>query len=289
MERKPRAHSALRVVLLYALFGSLWILFSDRVLLVFAANPGKLVLVSTAKGWLFIAVTSVFLYIIVAREMKRQRALEESLSASLAEKETLLGEIHHRVKNNLQIISSILNLERDRIHGEEARLLTDRTRARLRSMSLVHERLYASKELARIDLASYLRALVEALEDIYDVNDAALRFDLGHFEASPETVLAFGLFAAEAVVNSLRHGLQEEREREIRISLRGSGDAAVLFEVRDSGPGFPDLGRPTGLGFTLMTVLSEQLSGRLELSNDNGAVVRLLFPLSGEKNAKHSD
>lgn len=286
MREKRRSDSTLRVVVLYALFGSLWILFSDRVLLLFTADPGRLVLLSTAKGWLFIVVTSIFLYIIVSREMRRQRALEKSLGASLREKEALLNEVHHRVKNNLQVISSILNLEREGPYGDEARTLIDRTRARLRSMSLVHERLYASKELARIDLAAYLQALVEALEEIYDVDEEVLRLDLANLEASPETAQSFGLFTAEAIVNAMRHGLDEARQGEIRVSLREDGETGAIFEVRDRGPGFPDPAKPEGLGFSLMTVLAQQLAARFELSNDGGAVVLLRFPLRGGEHGR---
>ncbi len=284
MKKHGRTDSALRVVAPYALFGALWILFSDRLLLFFSNRPDMLISISTAKGWLFILVTSSLLYALVAGEMKRQRNLEKSLSASLSEKDALLAEVHHRVKNNLQIIASILNLERDEMIGEEARHMADRTRARLRSMSLVHEKLYASNELACVDLAVYLRALFAELEDIYDVEGLRVHFDLDPYEAEPETVVSFGLFAAEAIVNSLRHGLDPNNDGEIRLSLHDAGADQALFELRDSGPGFPGEGKPIGLGFSLMSALSDQLHGHFDISNESGAVVRLRFPLK-----RHAD
>ena len=285
MIRKPRLSTAARVTIQYALFGALWILFSDRVLFLFSANPEKLVLFSTAKGWFFILITSLLLYLLIAREMRRQHILESSLSASLAEKEALLAEVHHRVKNNLQVISSILNLERDGVEGAEARALTDRTRARLRSMSLVHERLYAAPDLSRIELGSYLRALIATLQDICGTPAPRVSCETETIPAGVETAVSFGLFASEAILNALRHGMGSGGDASVQIQLRKFGAGQLLFEVRDHGPGFPGTMRPEGLGFSLMAVLAAQLSGQFETRNDGGAVVQLLFPYAGEKNA----
>ena len=163
--RSSNRDSVLRVVLPYFFFGAAWILFSDRLILPLAASAEDLLWLSTAKGWLFILVTAALLASLVYRELGRRSRLEAELRESLAEKEVLLAEVNHRVKNNLQVMASILELEDEGIRGDEARRQNLDTRNRLRSLSLVHEQLYASKGIARLRRDDYMRELVGTMPE----------------------------------------------------------------------------------------------------------------------------
>jgi len=269
--------SALRVVGPYILFGAAWILFSDRLLLPFSARPDLLIRLSTGKGWLYVLVTAALLYSLVIGEMRKRSGLEAKLREGLAEKEVLLAEVHHRVKNNLQVMGSILNLERDSIRGEEARLMNSHTRARLRSMALVHEQLYESPGMARLGLAKYLRDLVGNLSDILDERRGSVECDFDDIETGPDIAIPIGLFVTEAVTNAFLHGAGADGKSEVSLALKAATGAKAELIVRDDGPGVPEGALRDGLGFRLMGAIADQLRGSFSVRNDEGAVVRLEF------------
>jgi two-component sensor histidine kinase len=271
-----RAVPVLRVVLVYFVVGCLWILFSDKLLLLFPNEPNSMVFLSTIKGWFYVLVTSTLLWFLVRSEMRRRSALEAELREGIGEKAVLLFELNHRVKNNLQVISSILNLEAEDIEGDEARDLNDRTRARLKAMSLAHDRLFESGDLARIELGSYARVLWAALGEIYQRQGATVDFELDEAWASAELAVPFGLLAAEAMTNALRFGSRKGEGARVSIALKRDGGSCALT-VRDEGLGLPE--GSEGLGLRLMKAMVEQLRGSLALYNENGALVRAHFPL----------
>ena len=273
--------SVFRVVLPYFIFGAAWILFSDRLLLPLAKSAEMLLWLSTLKGWVFVVVTASLLYILVFREIKKRSELEDELRKGLAEKEALLAEVNHRVKNNLQVITSILNLESDGIEGDEARILNGSTRARLRSMSLVHEQLYSASVISSIGLAGYLRDLVGSLPAFFDISGARIDYELEEIEAGPDLTITFGFFATETVTNALRHGAGADGGRELSLSLRAIGADVAEFVVRDHGRGIPEGVARQGLGFRLMEALADQLHGEMSISNEAGTVVTLRFPTKG--------
>jgi len=277
MNIRSNQPSVLRIVVPYLVFGAAWILFSDRLLLPLAASAENLLWISTAKGWLYVVVTAALLYLLVLRELERRSALEARLREFLAEKDALLAEVHHRVKNNLQVMASILNLEREGLKGEEARLMNRLTRARLRSMSLVHEQLYDSTGIARIGLAAYARSLVSSIFDILEIGRATFDYELAEIETKADVAVPFGLFVTEAVTNALRHGAGADGSREIRIELKAVSANAAELVVRDRGGGIPEEASREGLGFKLMGALASQLHGDYSIANDGGAVVRLSF------------
>jgi two-component sensor histidine kinase len=279
VKRPAIVESVLRIVLPYLLLGAAWILFSDRLLLVLTDDPKAMVVLSTAKGWLYVLVTGILLYSLVYGELRRRTVLEARLREGLAEKVALLAELNHRVKNNLQIISSILNLETENLLGEEARALNDRTRARLQSMNIAYERLFENARIARIDLGGYLRALWEIMKDIYRAKDSIARFELQDIEVGAEEAVPFGLFATEAMTNAILYGADSGGKSFVTISLSLPLPGTVELTVRDTGPGL-SVGA-AGLGLKLMDALGAQLRGRVERGNEGGAVVRLRFATTG--------
>jgi two-component system, sensor histidine kinase PdtaS len=270
---------ALRIVVPYLLLGSAWILFSDRLLLGLAGDPSSLLVMSIVKGWFYVLVTGSLLLALIVRELKTMNDLEARLRVGLAEKEALLFELNHRVKNNLQLILSILNLEGEDLGGEEARGLNDRTRARVRAMALAHERLFEGETIARVDLGAYLRALWEAAADIYAASGAKAEFLLSPIAANAEETVPFGLFATEAITNAIRYGADADGRLSVSISLGRPSGGDIELTIRDRGKGTPQ--GSNGLGIKLMDALAGQLRGNVMRYNDGGSVVRLRFASEG--------
>jgi PAS domain S-box-containing protein len=211
---------------------------------------------------------------------ERVRA-EEQIKVSLREKEVLLKEIHHRVKNNLQVISSLLYLQSKSIKDQQSFEILQDSQNRVRSMALVHERLYQSKDLASIDFAEYVRNLVTYLFRAYGVNPNVikLKIHLGNVLLGVDTAIPCGLIINELVSNSLKHAFPDGREGEICIEFR-SDDSQCTLMVGDNGVGFrQDLDfRDTGsLGLQLVDTLVDQLEGTIELNRSGGTAFKITF------------
>ena len=208
--------------------------------------------------------------------------LEEGLRASLREKEVMLREIHHRVKNNLQAISSLLGLQADQIAERSLLAAFTETRNRIASMAQVHAELYASDDFAAIDLTEHARGLARRLLGVLgqgrdigvSVSGPAVRLSL-------EQAIAASLVLNELVTNCFRHAIAGSGPGTIRIGIKADG-GQVTVTVRDDGVGLPsgfDLANPSGLGLTLATGLAGQLAGSLTATNDGGAMFVLRFPV----------
>ena len=273
----------LRIVLPYIVLGALWILFSDQLLLLFSTSPRLMLLLSTLKGWFYIVITAILLNVLVSHELRKKKSLEKLLREEIAQKEVLLAEIHHRVKNNLQIVSSIVNLERSKAIGEEAREICDGTISRINSMALVHEQLYEEKDFAEIDLDEYLHSLAASINEFYGKIDVEFSYDLDSAKATPEVAIPFGLFLSEAITNAVRHGYIEGSRAAVHLGLRRFDDQKIELRILDEGPGFPPHAESSGLGMNLMRALADQLKGELSFSSVPGALVSLRFPLTNER------
>jgi two-component sensor histidine kinase len=276
---RPRSVLAavLRIVLTYLILGAVWILFSDQLLLAFIDDPRVMISMSTFKGWLYVLITGILLFALISGELRRQAALETNLREGLSEKSILLFELSHRVKNNLQVLASILSLEAEDIEGEEARALNNRTKARIRALGLAHERLFDAGVIARINFGEYIRTLWIVLLEIFEAKGIEISFTLDEVFIGSMEAPSFGLFAAEAMSNAMLYGACADGSCKVSITLRKDGDGLVELIIRDEGPGIE--AGAEGLGLRLMDALARQLNGKVERFNDPGAVVRLLFPL----------
>ena len=222
-----------------------------------------------------------------ARVHERTRELE----ASLEEKEVLLKEIHHRVKNNLQVISSLLNLQSGYINDEAALQMFKESQNRVRSMALIHEKLYQSEDLARIDFAEYIRDLTNYLLRMYGTGTYRVRLIVNVEDVSLDidTAIPCGLMVNELVSNSLKYAfpmgdrsLDEQREfkAEISVDLRLDNDSNLILIVSDNGVGFPenlDFRETESLGLQLVNTLTEQLDGSIELDRTGGTTFKITF------------
>lgn len=212
---------------------------------------------------------------------ERQRA-EELIKASLKEKEMLLQEIHHRVKNNLQVISSLLNLQSSYVDNPEIREIFQESQNRVRSMALVHEKLYRSDDLARIDLADYIRNLASFLFRSYraGAGHITLNVQADNVFLGIDAAVPCGLILNELISNALKHAFPDKRPGQIRVELRTGPEGAVNLVVADNGIGFPpdfDFTATDSLGMQLVHTLVEQLDGTLEISGREGASFNIKF------------
>ena len=210
---------------------------------------------------------------------------EFQIIASLQEKEVLLKEIHHRVKNNLQVISSLLDLQSAYIEDVAMQAMFQDSRSRVRSMALVHEQLYGSLDLARIDLQGYLQDLVGYLRRAYNqqVGGVQLRVEVEEsLLLDVETAVPLGLIVNELVSNALKHAFPDGRSGEVRIRVWLPEKDQVCLSVQDNGIGFPqeiDIRRSPSLGLTIITTLVEQLRGQIDLRQQDGTCFEFYFPL----------
>ena len=218
----------------------------------------------------------------IMRDRTAQRQLEEDLRASLREKEVLLKEIHHRVKNNLQVISSVFSLQSEAIREGEAVAAFQDAQARIQSMALIHEILYQSSNLAQVNLAAYTRRLAEELLRSYQVEPERLRLVVETDEVwlSAEKAMPCGLILNELVANCVKHAFPDGRSGTVRVTLRAEADAQVVLSVGDSGVGFPpgvDFRHTDSLGLQLIGLLTEQLGGTLTLDRSEGTLFTMRF------------
>jgi PAS domain S-box-containing protein len=206
---------------------------------------------------------------------------ENALQGSVREKELLLKEIHHRVKNNLQIISSLLNLQAGFIRDPHDGTLFQESVDRVRSMALIHEKLYSSEDFSRIDFHSYMQSLVDSLLRSYGRPGIATEADIGDIRLSIQTAVPCGLLLNELIVNALKHAFPGDRRGSIRIAMHRTAGEDVELLVADDGAGLPEDIDPTrtpSLGLHLVYILSRQLNGTLSIHREGGTTFRLVFP-----------
>jgi two-component sensor histidine kinase len=217
-----------------------------------------------------------------AAELMRLRA-ERAIRASLHEKEVLLKEIHHRVKNNMQIVSSLLCLQARDITDPVALDLLDQSRARILSMALVHEDLYQTGNLAQVDFLHYLKRLAErVLANFSSTADVRFELDLDTLALPVDQAIPLGLLCNELFTNALKHAFPDQRQGVVLVTLRRSLGEAVI-SVRDNGQGLPPDFLPGGgatLGLQLVWSLAEQLHGQATAETDSGAVFTVCFPVA---------
>jgi len=214
-------------------------------------------------------------------ETERMQAREQT-TRSLAEKEALLKEIHHRVKNNLQVITSLLTLQSDAVDDDATRTMFEEAVNRVRTIGDIHELLYRSPDLARVDFNLYLNQLAKSLSSFYGIDQKriAVRVDARTTGLELAKAIPCGLIVNELLTNALKHGFPEERSGEVRVTLECEHGTCVL-EVRDNGVGIPDevtIDNTISLGLKLVSVLAQQLGGEVLIHRNGGTRFAVSFP-----------
>ena len=219
----------------------------------------------------------------VVRDITERKRAEEAVRQSLREKESLLKEIHHRVKNNLQIVSSLLRLQPGQCDHPIIKAAMVDMQNRVRSMALIHEHLYRSENLAQVDMTAYLQKLCPKLERALVVRPDAIRLnlDLIPVHLAIAQAIPFGLLVNELVSNALKHAFPPGRTGEVRVALHPEeGGRQVHLRVSDDGVGLPvgfDLKQVNSLGLKLAADLAGQLRGGLEIGPGPGATFAVVF------------
>ena len=240
------------------------------------------------KRWLSSLLTPIFednvlkKFVIVDTDITPNKELEEKLKSSLNEKEILLKEIHHRVKNNLQIIISLLNLQSGYLRDEETLRAVKEGENRVRAMALVHEKFYQAEGISEIDFAEYVEKLCQYI--FHSFPEAARHIKLSvesdNVAFDLDTAMPCGLLINEIVSNSLKYAFPSGQEGEISIRLKTTAENKICITVQDNGKGIPeeyDLKNPTTLGLQLIDALTSQLNGEVEMHRNGGTVFNITF------------
>ncbi|XGV98502.1 MAG: PAS domain S-box protein [Leptolyngbya sp. BL-A-14] len=221
------------------------------------------------------------------RNITRRKCAEAQLMASLAEKEVLLKEVHHRVKNNLQTVSSLLNLQASTIQDPNILAPFQDSQRRIKAMSLVHERLYQSGCLEKVNFSNYVHHLVTDLIHSYSIDPTKIRLklELAPLELPVQTVVSCGLIINELVTNALKHAFPDDRSGEIRIAFSVPTANQCLLVLADDGIGFlasmaasNAVPSSNSLGLQLVHAFVHQLRGTIKLDCEFGSHFELLFP-----------
>ncbi len=226
----------------------------------------------------------------VVMDITDRKQTEEQLHKSLAEKEVMLREIHHRVKNNLQVISSLISLQADTLTDDRIRDELNDVRDRVHSMALVHEKLYQTNDLAKLDFAEYAASLTQTLWRSHSALAQNVKLNLNAVEPilmSVETAVPCGLILNELAGNALKHAFPNNSSGEVELGLKlDPATGIVRLRIRDNGVGLPadfDWRHSESLGLRLVKILAGQLRGTLETATGPGAEFKIIFPLKENK------
>jgi PAS domain S-box-containing protein len=225
--------------------------------------------------------------ITVIRDITDRVAYEESLSENARQKELLLREIHHRVKNNFAILVSLMNMQKGSSHPGNFNDFLTELQGRIRTMSLVHELLYQSFEIDYIQFGEYLEHLISIISRAYNTHSVTINSTVETCILDVETALPLGLIANEILTNAFKYAFADQPDGELWIDLKCYYDDTHPEEpyshtltIRDNGPGLPkdfSLENQGSMGSQIITLLIEQLEGRLDLSGDGGATFTIYF------------
>lgn len=217
-------------------------------------------------------------------DITERKHQEEQLKAALKEKDLLLSEIHHRVKNNLQIIDSLLGMQSDTLHNNTAIEVLKESQNRVKSMALIHQILYQSLDFSRIDFSSFIQSLVNSLSTSYALNSARiqLNIDTDQVLIPIDVSIPLGLILNELCTNAMKYAFPEDRSGNINITLKHQDSNHFLVQVSDNGIGIPedfDFANTPSLGLQLVQLLSEQISAKLTIQRSNPTRFTLIVPL----------
>ena len=199
----------------------------------------------------------------------------------LMDKEWLLKEIHHRVKNNFHVVASLLEIQSSYLKNQEALLAIKECQHRIHSMSIIHQKLYQSDTLSTIQMPEYIYELVEYLRESYLVReDVAFSLQIDNIELNHAPAITLGLILNEAITNAFKYAFGNMANGKISISLTRISDSQILLTVQDNGSGLPENfnNKPaTSMGMELLQGLTDDIGGVISIENNNGTCIRIIF------------
>lgn len=212
--------------------------------------------------------------LVVVRDITKRKKSEEQLHKAIQEKEVLLRELHHRVKNNLQVMTSLLGLQSELLKDKKAKEALRVTQMRVKSIALIHEELYQAKDLAKVNFGEYLKLLVENLSDVYNAEPRIqFHLDLNGSQLNVDTAVPCGMIVNELVTNSLKYAYPDNRRGNINIHLHPIEDSQFLLIIEDDGVGIRkdiDIAHHDSLGMQLVQILAQQLNGKVDMEIGQG-------------------
>ena len=221
--------------------------------------------------------------LMITRDITARKEAEEQLTASLQEKELLLKEIHHRVKNNMQVISSLIKLQAAGIEQDSLKPPFHDAEHRIRAMAMVHEKLYQSKDFTKVPFKDYLTSLIRYLTEFYRPESGNIRLATHIEELSLPITSAIpcGLITNELITNAMKYAFPENRSGTITVSLKSPEPHSYELTVKDDGIGLPehiDIHTTPSLGLHLVAILAvDQLKGELRVEREKGTVFHMAF------------
>lgn len=228
--------------------------------------------IDTAEGMMILAS------VLDITERKRQ---EEQLKIALKEKEVMLAEIHHRVKNNLQVIDSLIAMQLDSVRDETARFLLTDSQNRVKSMAIIHQTLYQSNDFSCVDIATVISSLVANLAQTYGLSDRSpvkVELELQKIELPLESSIPLGLIVNELISNAMKHAFPDGRPGEIRVFLGCNSENQIMLKIMDDGVGLTKTsGQGDSLGLRLVHTLADQLEADLDTQYSNPTCFSLQF------------
>lgn len=214
-------------------------------------------------------------------EVEERTRAEGLINTSLKEKEVLLKEIHHRVKNNMQIISSILSIQSSHIEDKKLKSIFDESQNRIRSMALIHEKLYQSKDLSNINFSEYVQELTSNVFKFFNLSGIRLKLDIDDVQLDVDNSILLGLILNELCTNALKYGFPDGGPGEIRIELNRLDEDNLMLLVSDNGAGLPDdfdIKKTGSMGLLLVRSMVTQLNGLIEVDEGKEATFKITFP-----------
>lgn len=218
----------------------------------------------------------------IAHDITHRKEMEKKLEKTLEDKDILMKEIYHRVKNNLMVISSLLSLQSMYITDKHTQDIFRESQYRAKAMALIHEKLYRSTDLKSIDFTEYTENLTKDLYNTYTSDKSLIKLvvDIEEVKLDVETSIPLGLILNELLTNSLKHGFPENRSGEVTVELHCLDENEFELSVSDNGIGFPediDYKNTDSLGMRIVNSLTEQIEGELIIDRDNGTKFTIKF------------
>jgi two-component sensor histidine kinase len=215
----------------------------------------------------------------LTKEIEERKNAQQKISESLFEKEVLLKEIHHRVKNNMQVISSLMFLQSEIIDDEKVKQIFEENQQRIKSMSLIHEKLYQARNLSKIDFGEYVSSLLENIFIMYNCyHRIECEQQLHNIHLDINTAVPLGLLLNELITNAIKHGFSKTDKGLVRIELTETTDTNLHLIVFNNGIPFPeniDINRTDTFGLQLVNILVEQLNGKMKLKREEGSTFEI--------------
>lgn len=252
-----------------------------------AFDAGDVLTAGLLADAIALALDNARLYTEARHELAERQRAEEQLRASLQEKDVLLKEVHHRVKNNLQVVSSLLSLQSRAVHDPQILSALRDSQGRVRTMGLIHERLYQSQDLSRVDFAEYMRSLVIYLFNSYGMEPVRVSLDVqvpAGLTMGVDVAIPCGLIVNELVSNAFKHAFPGGRKGTLHVELAPAGDGTMRLLIADDGVGLPegfDVRDTRSLGLKLVASLTGELGGRLDVASGPGTTFKITFPAQG--------